>query len=205
MVFKKTREYTINGKTIIEIYNDDAGRELASKYYEVATNGSLTAYSGTTPTAGTHIRTGTGEYTEGVYDIAKVHNTVTNKNVTYKESVQTVNQQVVQAAITNPDGSTTILNQQFNQNPIKTTEQYVSTGIIGTNEDKSNKYGLEVVKTDGDKKESTEVTASGITTTGVINAADYQIGGVSIVENINKEVGNATKQLDNKIAEVDHV
>ena len=204
---QKTREYTINGKTVIEIYNDDAGRELASKYYEVGTNGSLTAYSGTTPTAGTHIRTGTGEYTEGVYDIAKVHNTVTNKNVTYKESVQTVNQQVVQAAITNPDGSTQVVSQQFNQNPVKTTEQYVSTGVIGTNDDKSNKYGLEVVKVDGDKKESTIVTASGITTTGVINAADYQIGGISIVDNINSQVGsavtNATKKIDEKIAEVD--
>ena len=205
---QKTRQYDVNGTQILEIYNDDAGRELESKYYTVATNGTLTEYNGTKPAAGTHERTGTGEYTDGTYNISQVHNTVTNKNVTYKESVDQVNQQVVQAAITNPDGSTQVVNQQFNQKPTgKKTEQYVSTGVIGTNEDKSNKYGLEVSKTDGDKKESTVITSAGIDTTGVINAADYQIGGISIVDNINSQVGdavtNATKQIDEKIAEVD--
>ena len=205
---QKTRQYDVNGTQILEIYNDDAGRELESKYYTVAANGTLTEYNGAKPAAGTHERTGTGEYTDGTYNISQVHNTVTNKNVTYKESVDQVNQQVVQAAITNPDGSTQVVNQQFNQKPTgKKTEQYVSTGVIGTNEDKSNKCGLEVSKTDGDKKESTVITSAGIDTTGVINAADYQIGGISIVDNINSQVGdavtNATKQIDEKIAEVD--
>ena len=210
---QKTREYDVGGKRVLEIYNNDAGRELASKYYEITANGTdLVEWTGSTPTSGSHIKTGTAEYTSGTYNASKVHNTVTNKNVTYSESVATLQQEQVKAGITTPGANTTDVNKTFSATPTTETSQSVSTGVIGTNEDKSNKYGLEVKKTvDGKVVASTEVTSAGINTTGVINAADYQIGGVSIVENIkgsvDEAVSGATQQfeakVDEKVAQVD--
>ncbi|WP_228257098.1 YadA-like family protein [Acinetobacter piscicola] len=94
---------------------------------------------------------------------------------------------------------------------ITETAQSVSTGIIGTNEDKSNKYGTEVSKTvTADGKTTTEkttITAGGITTTGTIDAKDYLINGVSIVDNIKTSVdgavAGATEEIDKKVAQVD--
>ncbi|NHC02550.1 hypothetical protein G9F31_01995 [Acinetobacter sp. 187] len=211
---QKTREYEVGGKRVLEIYNNDAGRELASKYYEITNGGTdLVEWTGTTPTAGSHKKTGTAEYNSGTYNVSKVHNTVTNKNVTYSESVATLEQQEVKAGITTPGANTTDVNKTFSATPTSETSQKVSTGVIGTNEDKSNKYGLEVNKTvDGKVVASTQVTSAGINTTGVINAADYQIGGVSIVENIkgsvDEAVTGATAQfeakVDEKVAQVDN-
>lgn len=207
---QKTREYDVGGKRVLEIYNNDKGRELESKYYEVTANGTdLVEYKGTKPVAGTHTKTGTANYNEGTFEVAKTHNTVTNKNVTYSESISTIDKTVVNAGITNPTGNTTDVKAEFGANTAKVkTEQSVSTGVIGANEDKSNKYGLEVAKTDEKGTTSkTTVTADGISTTGVINAKDYQIGGVSIVENIKTSVdgavAGATEAIDKKIVEVD--
>lgn len=207
---QKTREYEVGGKRVLEIYNNDKGRELESKYYEVTANGTdLVEYKGTTPVAGSHIKTGTANYNEGTFEVAKTHNTVTNKNVTYSESISTIDKTVVNAGITNPTGNATDIKAEFGANTAKVkTEQSVSTGVIGANEDKSNKYGLEVAKTDEKGTTSkTTVTADGISTTGVINAKDYQIGGVSIVENIKTSVdgavAGATEAIDKKIVEVD--
>ena len=206
---QKTREYNVGGKRVLEIYNNDAGRELASKYYEITANGTdLVEWTGSTPVAGNHIKTGTAEYTSGTYNASKVHNTVTNKNVTYSESVATLQQEQVKAGITTSSANTTDVNKTFSATPTTETSQSVSTGVIGTNEDKSNKYGLEVNKTvDGKVVASTTVTSAGISTTGVINAADYQIGGVSIVDGIKTSVdtavAGATEAIDAKVAEVD--
>lgn len=192
---QKTREYDVGGKRILEVYNNDAGRELASSYYEIVGNGSdLVEWKGTTPVAGTHTKTGTAQYDAGTFELSKVHNTVTNKNVTYSESISTSDQTRVQAGITTPGSATTDVDTTFDKTtPVVKVEQSVSTGVIGTNEDKSNKYGLEVVKTDANGTQKTEVTASGISTTGVINAADYQIGGVSIVDGIKTSVDTAVE------------
>ncbi|WP_257226705.1 MULTISPECIES: YadA C-terminal domain-containing protein [unclassified Acinetobacter] len=205
---QKTREYDVDGKRVLEIYNNDAGRELASKYYEITANGTdLVEWTGSTPVAGSHIKTGTAEYASGTYNASKVHNTVTNKNVTYSESVATLQQEQVKAGITTPGANTTDVNKTFSATPTTETSQSVSTGVIGKNADGSNKYGTEVVKTDANGTQKTEITASGINTTGVINAADYQIGGVSIVDNIktsvDEAVGGATQAIDAKVAEVD--
>lgn len=207
---QKTREYDVNGKRVLEVYNDDEGRELASKYYEIVDNGTeLVEYTGTTPTSGTHIKTGTAQYDEGLFEIAKVHNTVTNKNVTYSESVMTTEQTRVQAGITTPGSSTTDVDTTFDQsNPTVKIEQSVSTGVIGKNADQTNKYGLEVTRTEAGKDDQkTTITADGIKTTGIIDAADYQINGVSIVDNIktsvDSAVADASDAIDQKIVEVD--
>ncbi|MGN0935641.1 YadA C-terminal domain-containing protein [Acinetobacter amyesii] len=206
---QKTREYDVNGKRVLEVYNNDEGRELASTYYEITGNGTgLVEWTGTTPVAGTHIKTGTAQYDAGTFEISKVHNTVTNKNVTYSESVSTTDQTRVQAGITTPGSATTNVDTTFDKTaPQIKVEQAVSTGVIGKNADGSNKYGTEVVKTDANGTQKTEITASGINTTGVINAADYQIGGVSIVDGIKTSVdtavAGATEAIDAKVAEVD--
>ncbi|MEX5286862.1 MULTISPECIES: YadA C-terminal domain-containing protein [Acinetobacter] len=210
---QKTREYLVEGnKRILEVYNNDAGRELEPKYYEIIGNGQdLVEWKGTTPVLGTHIKTGTAEFNSGIYDVSKVHNTVTNKNVTYSESVSVVHQDQVKAGITTPSAPTTDINKTFTGTTTSETKQQVSTGVIGTNEDQSNKYGTEVSKTvTADGKTTTEkttITAGGITTTGTINAKDYQINGVSIVDNIKDSVDDAvagaTEAIDAKVAEVD--
>src|SRR5699024_6149741 len=109
--------------------------------------------------------------------------------------------------ITNPGGNTTNIDKTFEGTTTSETKQSVSTGVIGTNEDKSNKYGLEVVKTDATGTQKTEITAGGITTTGTINAKDYQINGVSIVDNIKTSVdgavAGASEAIDKKVAQVD--
>lgn len=210
---QKTRQYDVNGKTVLEIYNNDAGRELASQYYEVGANGTLTEWKGAAPVMGSHNKTGTGEFNQGTWEVSKNHNTVTNKNVTYSETVSTVDKTVINAGITTPGGATTDINAEFGADkPTIQTEQSVSTGIIGKNEDGSNKYGTEVKKTDSTgKKEHTTITAGGIDTTGTINAKDYLIDGVSIVDNIKESVDGAVsgvteaieKKVDAKISEVD--
>ncbi|AOA57882.1 YadA-like family protein [Acinetobacter larvae] len=201
---QKSRQYDVGGKTVVEIYNNDKGNELESKFYEYS-NGTLVEYKGDKPVAGTHTKTGTAEYNEGTWQTSKTHNTVTNQNVTYSESTYTTDKTVVNAGITTPGGSTTNVLSEFGGDKTKLqSQQSVSTGIIGQNEDKSNKYGLEVAKTN-EKGETakTTVTADGISTTGVINAADYQINGQSIVESIDTSVGKATAEIDKKIVEVD--
>ena len=208
---QKTREYLVNGKRVLEVYNNDAGRELASKYYEIIGNGQdLAEWKGATPVLGTHTKTGTAEFNSGIYDVSKVHNTVTNKNVTYSESVAVVKQDQVKAGITTPGAATTDINKTFTGSTTSETKQQVSTGVIGTTKD-GNTYGTEVSKTvTADGKTTTEkttITAGGITTTGTIDAKDYKINGVSIVDNIKTSVdgavAGATEAIDKKVAQVD--
>lgn len=211
---QKTRQYTVGGKTVVEVYNDDKGRELESQYYEVAADGkTLSEWKGKAPTSGTHIKTGTGQFDQGTFTTSKTHNTVTNKNVTYSESVSVADKTVVKGSVTTPDNKTNDVSGNFGSDKATVkTEQSVSTGVIGKNEDGSNKYGTEVKKTDSTgKKEHTTITAGGIDTTGTINAKDYLIDGVSIVDNIKDSVDGAVsgvteaieKKVDAKISEVD--
>lgn len=195
---QKTREYAVDGKRILEVYNDDAGRVLEPKFYEITANGTdLAIYSGTKPVIGTHIKSGTAVFNDGNFEISKVQNTVTNKNVTYKESVSTQDQTQVKAGITNPNAATTDIDKTFAPTAAQIkTEQAVSTGVIGANEDKSNKYGLEVTKTTADAEgklvtTKSSITAAGISTTGFIDAADYRIAGKSISASLTDAVKNA--------------
>lgn len=206
---QKTRQYDLtNGKTVVEVYNDDKGVE--SSFYELTASGDLIAYTGAAPTAGTHSKTGTAQDTSGEFIISKVHNTVTSQQVRYSESNYKEQQTNIQAGITTAGANTTDIDAVYSDRAEiegTRTEQYVASGVIGKNADGSNKYGTEVVKTDATGTQKTEITAGGINTTGVINAADYQIGGVSIVEGIKSSVdtavAGATEAIDAKVAEVD--
>lgn len=206
---QKTREYDVNGKRILEVYNDDAGRELAPEYYEITAGNDLVKYAGTAPVRGTHIRTGTAERNSGTFNDSVIHNTVTNKNVTYSEKVEVVDQTKLNAGITDANGNTTVIDKTFDQSaPKLKQEQSVSTGIIGQNEDDTNKYGVEVKKTVADAEgklttSSTQITANGIKTTGVVDAADFRVGGVSIVDNIKTEAGNAVEQINEAVKGID--
>ncbi|WP_257232105.1 YadA C-terminal domain-containing protein [Acinetobacter sp. YH01020] len=211
-VSQKTRSYNFDGKKLVEVYNDVPGTDFTTQWYEVGANNQLVAYAGATPAVGTHDKTGTANFTTGLVNNASVHNTVTNKNVTYKESVVTTKEDRIDASVTSSTGADTEkFGKQNSSELVSETKQQVSTGVIGTNDDKSNKYGTEVSKTvtaDGKTTvEKTTITAGGITTTGVINAADYQIGGVSIVDGIKTSVdtavAGATEAIDAKVAEVD--
>lgn len=205
---QKTRQYEVGGKTVVEVYNDDKGVEPS--FYELTASGDLIAYTGAAPTAGSHIKTGTAQDTSGEFIISKVHNTVTSQQVRYSESNYKEQQTNIQAGITTAGANTTDIDAVYSDRAEiegTRTEQYVASGVIGKNADGSNKYGTEVVKTDATGTQKTEITAGGINTTGVINAADYQIGGVSIVEGIQTSVdtavAGATEAIDAKVAEVD--
>ena len=87
------------------------------------------------------------------------------------------------------------------------------TGIIATDAEGNKTYGLqatnvvdnvttaqttvtaEKVEITGLEGSKTTINAEGISTTGVINASDFQIGGVSIVQNIQTSVGEATQEV----------
>ena len=202
---QKTREYDVGGKRVLEVYNNDAGRELASQFYEITGNGTdLLEWTGTTPVAGTHVKTGTAEYTSGTFDVSKVHNTVTNKNVTYSETKQVVEQEQVKAGITTPGAQTTDIDKTFSATPTSEVSQHVSTGVIakdGTN----NVYGTEVVKTTTKDGETT--TAKTTITADYVDSGDFRINGVSIVDNIkgsvDEAVAGASEAIDAKVAEVD--
>ncbi|WP_257226919.1 YadA C-terminal domain-containing protein [Acinetobacter sp. YH12086] len=206
---QKTRQYDLaNGKTVVEVYNDD--KDVEPSFYELTASGDLIAYTGAAPTAGSHIKTGTAQDTSGEFIISKVHNTVTSQQVRYSESNYKEQQTNIQAGITTAGANTTDIDAVYSDRAEiegTRTEQYVASGVIGKNADGSNKYGTEVVKTDATGTQKTEITAGGINTTGVINAADYQIGGVSIVEGIKSSVdtavAGATEAIDAKVAEVD--
>lgn len=208
---EKTRLYSTgdNNINILEVYNDDAGRELESRFYTVQTDGAGNAvnvevYTGNAPAAGTHVKTGTAAYETGTFNVGKVHNTVTNQKVTYSESVAKLDQQSLKAGITTPSNTTTDVDQTFESKPISETTQSVSTGVIGKN-GAENVYGTEVVKT---------VTANGETTTAkttitadYVDSGDFRINGVSIVDNIKDSVDSAVEgasaAIDAKVAEVD--
>ncbi|WP_168397316.1 YadA-like family protein [Acinetobacter indicus] len=210
----KTRQYTINGRTILEVYNDDAGNEVASKFYAATENadGNYTLAGVADVTAADvadllPTRTGTATYTTGKFEQAVVHNTITNKNVTYSESVTSVDKSKLQAGIvktTGVTGATAVANENVGEATIKTT-QSVSTGVINKVDDQ-NVYGVEVKKTTVDS-EGKQTTATTKITADYVDSGDFRINGVSIVDNIKESVdgavAGATEAIDAKVAEVD--
>lgn len=200
----KTRQYTVNGKAVVEVYNDD--KDLAPSYFEFTDNGGLVPYTGTAPVAGTHIKTGTAQDTSGEFLVSTVHNTVTSDKVRYSEESHKEQQTNIKAGITTAGSNTTNVDAVFNDRKIidgSSTQQYTDHGVIGKNTDGSNIYGLEVKKSttdaNGTTTAQTTVTAEGIKTSGVIEASDFLVGGKSIVQNIETSVGEATKEVVTKV------
>lgn len=191
---QKTREYLDGTKRILEVYNDDTG--LESEFYEITAGNDLVK-SSTVPVRGTHIRTGVAERNAGTFENSVIQNTVTNKNVTYSEKVETVDQTKLNAGITDSTGDTIVFDKTFEQQaPKLKQEQAVSTGVIGKNDDTTNNYGVEVTKTVSDAEgklvtTKSSVTAAGISTTGFIDAADYRIAGKSISASLSDAVKDA--------------
>ncbi|MDM1285166.1 YadA C-terminal domain-containing protein [Acinetobacter indicus] len=89
--------------------------------------------------------------------------------------------------------------------PITTKSQSVETGIIATDSEGGNIYGLEVKKSTTDANGTT--SAKTTITADYVDSGDFRINGVSIVDNIqttvDDAVGGATAQIDAKVAEVD--
>ncbi|WP_180072029.1 YadA C-terminal domain-containing protein [Acinetobacter sp. YH12200] len=89
--------------------------------------------------------------------------------------------------------------------PTTTKSQSVETGIIATDSEGGNIYGLEVKKSTTDVNGTT--SAKTTITADYVDSGDFRINGVSIVDNIqttvDDAVGGATAQIDAKIVEVD--
>lgn len=158
------------------------------------------------------IATGVADFSKGGTTTSSIETKRVNQTaVTYGESVTTRNNaEGVIVGSTDPnwifDEGTTFIKPGADS-VVSTTSKEVVTGIIASGTE-GNTYGLQATNSkDGAVTAQTTITAEGINTTGVINAADYQIGGVSIVDNIKAEVGTAvggaTAAIDAKIAEVD--
>ncbi|WP_160243442.1 YadA-like family protein [Acinetobacter indicus] len=90
--------------------------------------------------------------------------------------------------------------------PTTTKSQSVETGIIATDSEGGNIYGLEVKKSTTDANGTT--SAKTTITADYVDSGDFRINGVSIVDNIqttvDEAVGGATAQIDAKVAEVDN-
>ncbi|UBX51671.1 YadA-like family protein [Acinetobacter pseudolwoffii] len=91
--------------------------------------------------------------------------------------------------------------------PTTTKSQSVETGIIATDSEGGNVYGLEVKKSTTDANGTTDakttITADGIKTTGTIDAAGFLVNGQSITSTVDTAVADANKAIDAKITEVD--
>lgn len=91
--------------------------------------------------------------------------------------------------------------------PTTTKSQSVETGIIATDSEGGNVYGLEVKKSttdaNGTTVAKTTITADGIKTTGTIDAAGFLVNGQSITSTVDTAVADANKAIDAKITEVD--
>ncbi|WP_407307561.1 YadA C-terminal domain-containing protein [Acinetobacter sp.] len=175
--------------------------EVAGNFYSVAENGTdLTAYKGDT----TKLALIGAGAANGLND-SKTESKTTQAfvgadKVTYGESTLSYDNANT-LTVGNADvGSVLEAGKQYNlggaENKPVETAQSVTTGIVKTDEDGKNTYGVLVSQKETGKADKfTEVNAEGITTTGVINAADFQIGGVSIVQNIQTSVGEATQEV----------
>ncbi|WP_227554728.1 MULTISPECIES: YadA-like family protein [Acinetobacter] len=218
---QKVRKYNSNGTEVYEVFGDNQ----PSKFY---TNnaGNFTEFKGDTsnlvPTnLAAHTLTGTADTSTAVYNIKNERNTVTNKNVTYSEKDSIVNQTIANVSVTKANQGSGVADETFKATIANEPEkikleqsvqagklQNENNGEVRKNEDGSNLYGVEVVrKQEGKDVEKTTITSNGITTTGTINAKDYQINGVSIVDNIKTSVdgavAGATEAIDKKVAQVD--
>ncbi|MCL6232946.1 YadA-like family protein [Acinetobacter amyesii] len=144
----------------------------------------------------------------GVYRDSSVRNVITDQKVTYSEKSYEYDADVTTGQTTTTDGllSSSINSKQPNGAARNQTEQSVDLGVIGKNEDSSNKYGLEVSKTNTDT-EGKVTTAKTTITADYVDSGDFRINGVSIVDSIKSSVdgavAGASEAIDAKVAEVD--
>ncbi|MBD8008111.1 MULTISPECIES: YadA-like family protein [Acinetobacter] len=183
-------------------YRDDKDNtyfELVGKgLYQVNQDGTVSASNAKISTL-TQYATGVADVATGTTESTTVTKSVNSNAVVYGESKST------QASATNVLISSAVAGgifeegDRFGLGDVGTTtevsSQSVTTGIVKS-EDGKNTYGVVVSQKETGKADKfTEVNADGINTTGVINAADFQIGGVSIVQNIQTSVGEATQEV----------
>lgn len=199
---------TVDGQRVVsygsDYYTLDAKKEI------------LTTFTGDLSTL-KQVGAGTAEETSGGTVIKSVNTgLVSNKNVTYGESVTTTTQEgsvFVASTDASLANSTSGTRYAINPSAETVTSKDVVTGIIATDAEGNKTYGLqatnvvdnvttaqttvtaEKVEITGLEGSKTTINAEGISTTGVINAADFQIGGVSIVQNIQTSVGEATQEV----------
>ncbi|OUY07683.1 YadA-like family protein [Acinetobacter populi] len=175
--------------------NNNKVFQIGDEYYSVGNNGQLTTFTGNTSSL-TQYAAGVADQFGGGTTNKSVNTAfVSNENVTYGESVSSqANAGTITLGSTDPN-----LVQDLGVNytlgtagDVVETSKSVVTGIIDTNETTGNTYGLEATTTkDGIVTDKTTITAAGISTTGTINASDYQVNGVSITESLNNAVTQA--------------
>lgn len=203
----KSREYATTEGWVVEVFNDNPGAEVASKFYtwngagnELVEKNAAEAQAlitGLTPSF-----SGTADVISGNYKTASTKNTVTNQNVTYSEQTVIAAKTQTQVGLTDPEwGYATVTNESAGT-VVSQQSQSVSTGIIAKNGEE-NVYGLEVKKSTTDANGTTDakttITADGIKTSGIIEASDFLVGGKSIVQNIETSVSEATKEVVTKV------
>lgn len=200
---KEIRSYLTNsGEQVIEI--------VGQGFYKADSNGVLTLTEFTAADLN-QIATGVADFSKGgsttsITEIKRMNQTA----VTYGESVTTrSNSEGVIVGSTDPnwtfdEGSTFV--KPNTDSVLTTTSKEVVTGIIATNEEEGNVYGVEVKKSTTDA-EGVTTSAKTTITADYVDSGDFRINGVSIVDNIktsvDEAVGGATAAIDAKVAEVD--
>ena len=198
-------EYELANDQKVWVVTDVTTQE---KQYFTGSADQLVEYTGskdvlTNLTAGGALTTVTG-----VYRDSSVRNVITDQKVTYSEKSYEYDADVTTGQTTTTDGllSSSINSKQPNGAARNQTEQSVDLGVIGKNEDSSNKYGLEVSKTNTDT-EGKVTTAKTTITADYVDSGDFRINGVSIVDSIKSSVdgavAGASEAIDAKVAEVD--
>ena len=173
---------TTKAPVVLTAYDAKDGKrivEFNGKYY-VATDNNLNAYTGDTSAANlTKIGLGTADEKSGG-DVKLSVNTglVSNKNVTYGESVTTkANAGEIAISSTNPVVANSTSGNRYAiqaDTPVTVTSKDVVTGIIAVDEKNGSKtYGLQATNVvDNKVTAQTTVTAEGIKTTGDIKFVD---------------------------------
>ncbi len=182
------------------------------KQYFTGEANNLQKYTGDTSllTAANLIAGGASTIVTGTYRDSSVRNVISDKKVTYSEKTFDYSASQLAGQTTTNDGTivTPIGGQLAAGVATNQGEQTLDLGVIGKNEDTSNKYGLDINKTVTDKEgkvttTGTTITADGVKTTGYIDAADFRINGQSITASLDEAVKNATDGINQSVANID--
>jgi len=177
-VNRLTGRYDVNGTDVYALTVFEDGVE--TQQYYTFENGSFVAYAGDVsgivngtiaPDAG-----GTTTSTNGTLTTGSVKNVITDRNVTYSEQVTTQDATNINGSLN--DGEL-ITDVPVGTGTTTTVEQSVVNGIIGTDSEGGNIYGLEVSKTDANGTATTTVTANSVSTGSVI-ADQMIVGGTDV-------------------------
>ena len=211
-VNRLTGRYDVNGTDVYALTVFEDGVE--TQQYYTFENGSFVAYAGDVsgivngtiaPDAG-----GTTTSTNGTLTTGSVKNVITDRNVTYSEQVTTQDATNINGSLN--DGEL-ITDVPVGTGTTTTVEQSVVNGIIGTDSEGGNIYGLEVSKTDANGTATTTVTANSVSTGSVI--ADQMIVGgtdvkatldqhsadIAVDQRLTTEVGRLDGRIDDAAAD----